>query len=114
MNSLSSMIGVVCHPHPLYQGTMHNKVVTTIAKAWQEMGMSTLRFNFRGVGLSEGEYGHGEGEQEDLKAVLNWILEQFPNAKICLGGFSFGAFIAAKVAAENALELQNGHSEQEG
>jgi len=108
----SSKIGIVCHPHPLHQGSMQNKVVTTIVKAWQELGMDTLRFNFRGVGLSEGEYGNGEGEQEDLKSVLDWVLQQYPNPEICLGGFSFGAFISAKIAAQNGQDGQNAQKAQ--
>lgn len=96
---VSTHMGVICHPHPLHQGTLDNKVVTTIAKAWQQMGLATLRFNFRGVGLSEGEYAHGKGETEDLEAVLNWLRDYLsPLTRFWLGGFSFGAFIAIEVA----------------
>jgi alpha/beta superfamily hydrolase len=92
------LIGVVCHPHPLFQGTMNNKVVTTIAKAWQELGVPTLRFNFRGVGESEGHYGEGAGVVQDLRAVLEWILAHQPNCRFWLGGFSFGSYISLQLA----------------
>lgn len=100
------LIGIICHPHPLYQGNMHNKVVTTLTRAWQEMGLSCVRFNFRGVGASTGEYANGEGEQEDLQAIIQWVLEKQPTAKIWLGGFSFGAFISMKVASRNQYPVQ--------
>ena len=96
-------IGIMCHPHPLYQGTMDNKVVTTVIRAWQELGFASIRFNFRGVGQSEGEYGHGIGEKDDLKAILAWSLEKTQkkqNIKIWLAGFSFGAAISAQLASE--------------
>jgi alpha/beta superfamily hydrolase len=93
-------IGVICHPHPLFGGTMHNKVVTTLAKTFQFLGLSTVRFNFRGVGRSEGEFAHGHGELEDLLAVVEWIQQQHPSREIWLGGFSFGAYIAAKAAIQ--------------
>lgn len=90
--------GVVCHPHPLYGGTMHNKVVTTLAKTFQSLGLSTVRFNFRGVGQSEGTFDNGDGELYDLLAVIEWVLDQRPDHAIWLAGFSFGAYIAAKAA----------------
>ncbi len=65
--------GIVCHPHPLHGGTMHNKVVTTLAKTFQGMGVTTVRFNFRGVMRSEGLYNNGEGELDDLLAVIDWV-----------------------------------------
>lgn len=74
-------LALICHPHPLYQGTMHNKVVTTLARAAAECGYASLRFNFRGVGKSEGSYGEGIGELEDAKAALAFLLEHisFPS-----------------------------------
>lgn len=90
--------GIICHPHPLYGGTMHNKVVTTLAKTFQNLGLYTVRFNFRGVGESEGHYDSGEGELDDLLAVIKWIREDHPHDDIWLAGFSFGAYIAAKAA----------------
>lgn len=92
-------IGVVCHPHPLFQGTMTNKVVTTICKAWQSLGLPTVRFNFRGVGESEGSYGEGVGEQLDLEAILAFFYAIFPNVQFWLAGFSFGSYIALQVAS---------------
>lgn len=91
---------IVCHPHPLYGGTMHNKVVSTLAKTYQNMGATTVRFNFRGVGRSEGSFDHGNGELDDLIAVIDWVQQVSMKREIWLAGFSFGAFIAAKAAAQ--------------
>jgi uncharacterized protein len=91
---------VICHPHPLYGGTMDNKVITTIAKAGVELEMQVLRFNYRGVGHSEGAFADAIGECDDLQAVITWTKKQFPNLRLILCGFSFGAYIAAKVTAE--------------
>ena len=101
---------VICHPHPLYQGTMNNKVVTTLAKSFDELGLATVRFNFRGVGKSAGSstgqalaeseirnYEHA-GELDDLQAVLEWVKESLAGAKFWLAGFSFGSYVAAKLA----------------
>lgn len=93
-------IAVICHPHPLYGGTMHNKVVTTLSKAFQKVDMQTLRFNFRGVGQSQGQYREGEGELQDLYAILAWLKKATPEAAIWLAGFSFGAFISIRAAME--------------
>jgi len=98
-----SVVGIICHPHPLYQGTMHNKVVTTVIRAWQQLGFSTVRFNFRGVEGSEGSYNEGIGEVEDLQAVFKWVKASMPNAKIWVGGFSFGAYIAAQFSAQHLI-----------
>lgn len=92
--------GIVCHPHPLYGGTMHNKVVTTLAKTFQYMGVSTIRFNFRSVMRSEGKYDEGNGELDDLLAVIDWVQHQQIKKEIWLAGFSFGAYIAAKAATQ--------------
>lgn len=92
------MIAIICHPHPLHGGTMHNKVVTTTAKACQQQGYATVRFNYRGVGGSSGSYGDFIGEIADLETVIAWVMETVPHAKLSLAGFSFGAFIAASVA----------------
>ncbi|VVC75198.1 hypothetical protein AQUSIP_04850 [Aquicella siphonis] len=91
-------LGIVCHPHPLHGGTMHNKVVTTLGKLFQGMGLVTVRFNFRGVMRSEGRFDHGNGELDDLLAVMDWMQQERPQQEIWLAGFSFGAFIAAKAA----------------
>jgi len=94
--------GIVCHPHPLFGGTMHNKIVTTLVKTFQGMGANTIRFNFRGVMRSEGQFDNGEGELDDLLAVVDWILQQHPQQEIWLAGFSFGGYIAAKGATQIA------------
>jgi alpha/beta superfamily hydrolase len=85
------LAAVVCHPHPLYGGTMHNKVVYRIARALRRQGIVVLRFNFRGVGSSEGEHAHLEGEIEDARVALEWLQEHYPDLPFALAGFSFGA-----------------------
>ena len=89
---------VICHPHPLHGGTMHNKVVTTLIKAYTESGINALVFNYRGVGASQGEYGDMQGEVEDAKSALAYLFEQQSVQQVYLAGFSFGAYIAAQVA----------------
>ena len=96
-NIEKSITGIICHPHPLHGGTMHNKVVTTIAKAFDQLGLKTVRFNFRGVGKSEGKYNNAIGETDDLKTIIKWVRYSHSNDEIWLAGFSFGAYIAAKV-----------------
>lgn len=93
-------VAVICHPHPLHGGTMHNKVVHTLARSFGELGLATVRFNFRGIGSSAGAYGRGAGEAEDALAVLKWVQAHRPQDQIWLAGFSFGAYIALRVAAE--------------
>ena len=89
---------VVLHPHPLHGGTMQNKVVHTLARAFQQLGLSTLRFNYRGVGASAGSYDHGRGETDDALAVIEWGRERWPGAALSLAGFSFGALVALRAA----------------
>lgn len=96
-------IGVICHPHPQQEGTMHNKVVTTLAKAFELSGAATLRFNFRGVGRSEGVFDDAVGERDDLRAMIRWANENFPGIPLWLGGFSFGGYIAARVANDDQV-----------
>lgn len=91
--------GVVCHPHPLYGGTLDNKVVHTLARAFQQLGAPTLRFNFRGVGGSGGEFDQGRGEVEDVLAVVAHGRQLFPGAALWLAGFSFGGAVAMSSAA---------------
>lgn len=90
---------VVCHPHPQHGGTMHNKVVTTLARAFELAGARSLRFNFRGVGRSEGQFGDSAGETEDALAVLEWVRALRPDDELWLAGFSFGAAVALRAAA---------------
>ena len=85
---------VVSHPHPLYGGSMHNNVVKAVANAYREQGYSTLRFNFRGVGLSEGDYDNGTGEQQDVHAALRY-LTKLGKTKVDLAGYSFGSWVNA-------------------
>ncbi|MBS0367491.1 MAG: alpha/beta hydrolase [Proteobacteria bacterium] len=91
--------GVVCHPHPLYGGTLDNKVVYTVARAFQQLGAPAIRFNFRGVGSSAGTYDEGRGESEDALAVIDYGRRTWPGARLWLGGFSFGGAVAARIAA---------------
>ncbi|NND65371.1 MAG: alpha/beta fold hydrolase [Gammaproteobacteria bacterium] len=93
-------VAVICHPHPLHGGSMNNKVVHTIARAFTDEGQAAIRFNFRGVGQSVGEYDNGIGESDDARAVLRWTEQQYPNDVIWLCGFSFGAAVALHVASE--------------
>lgn len=95
-----SRVAVICHPHPVYGGTMSNKVVHTLAKVCNELGVLSVRFNFRGVGASEGRYDEGRGETLDTLAVIRWVQERWPSAKLWLGGFSFGGAIALRAAAQ--------------
>jgi alpha/beta superfamily hydrolase len=88
---------VMCHPHPLYQGTMDNKVVTMTTAAFKSIGLATVRFNYRGVGKSTGSYGEGIGETEDLFAILDWLKTTRPGP-VWLGGFSFGGYVAYRAA----------------
>jgi alpha/beta superfamily hydrolase len=90
---------VVCHAHPLHGGMMHFKVVFRAAKALQAHGLAALRFNFRGVGRSEGEHDHGRGEQDDVRAAMAEMARRFPSLPLVLGGFSFGSTMALRVAA---------------
>ena len=96
---------LVCHPHPLYGGTMHNKVVHRVASVLAARGVAVLRFNFRGVGQSEGTHDKGIGELEDARAAFHVLRERFPSARLWSAGFSFGSWIAARLsAAEPATE----------
>jgi alpha/beta superfamily hydrolase len=93
------VVGVVCHPHPLYGGTMQNKVVHTMARAMQELGAATVRFNFRGVGQSAGEHDAGRGEVDDALAVIAWARARWSCQHLWLAGFSFGAAVALAACA---------------
>lgn len=92
-------VAVICHPHPLYGGTMQNKVVTMLDRSLHELGLVTWRFNFRGVGGSAGVHDHGQGEQQDLVAVVEQATQHAPGLPLWLAGFSFGAWVSARQAA---------------
>ena len=94
------VVAVLCHPLPTEGGTMHNKVVTMAARALRECGATTIRFNFRGVGQSAGTFEEGEGESDDLRAVIAYVRAQYPQSQLWLAGFSFGAYVSYRVAAE--------------
>jgi alpha/beta superfamily hydrolase len=89
---------VLCHPHPLYGGTMDNKVITTLARALHECDIATVRFNFRGVGESQGAFAQGEGETDDASAVARWAATRWPGREQLAAGFSFGGIIALRLA----------------
>jgi hypothetical protein len=92
---------LVCHPHPSGGGTMHNKVVYHAMKAFAAFGLPVLRFNFRGVGLSQGIHDHGHGERDDVRAALNWLDAEF-HRPILFAGFSFGAQVGLRACCGNA------------
>jgi hypothetical protein len=92
---------VVCHPHPLYGGTLHNKVVFHTMKALNSFGYPVLRFNFRGAGLSQGKYDHGNGEVEDVRTALDWLDHEF-HLPLIFTGFSFGAVVGLRAACPDA------------
>jgi alpha/beta superfamily hydrolase len=87
-------IALLCHPHPLHGGTMDNKVVHALARSFLYLGCAAVRFNYRGVGSSDGSYGAGVGETEDAIAVADWARSEWPDRQLFLGGFSFGAIVA--------------------
>jgi len=100
-----AFVAVVCHPHPLYGGTLHNKVVHRVASSLFERHAAVLRFNFRGVGKSEGVHDRGHGELDDARAALAWIRARHPGVPAWCAGFSFGSWVASRVAAaEPAIE----------
>jgi alpha/beta superfamily hydrolase len=91
--------GLICHPHPLYGGTMHNKVVFKAAQTLQNLNIPTLRFNFRGIGRSSGSYDEGRGEVEDVRFALEFLSRRYPGMPVIMGGFSFGAWVGLRVGA---------------
>lgn len=92
---------VLCHPHPQFGGTMHTKTLYRSARALQAVGIATLRFNFRGVGQSSGVYDQGRGEIEDVDAAIEFLHKRYPDARLCLLGFSFGAWVRLQVGVED-------------
>jgi uncharacterized protein len=101
-NAQSLMAAVVCHPHPLFGGTMHNKVVFQTAKSLDALGLPVLRFNFRGAGGSAGKHDHGNGEQDDVRAALDFMSSEFPDLPLLLAGFSFGCWVGLRVGCSDA------------
>jgi len=101
-------IALVAHPHPLYGGTMENKVAQTLARTFVSLGYATARFNFRGVGESEGEHDRGHGEVDDMLVMYRHMREQYPGLPVALSGFSFGTFVQAQLHARLAAEGQEG------
>lgn len=91
-------VAVICHPNPVQGGTMHNKVVTMVERSLREIGLDTVRFNFRGTGASEGSYDDGNGESDDLAAVVRWLRKVRPGDALWLAGFSFGSYVSLRNA----------------
>jgi alpha/beta superfamily hydrolase len=96
---IEGYVAVVCHPHPLHGGSMGNKVVTTTMRAFRDVGIPAVCFNFRGVGASGGEFDSAVGEVDDLHVVVSWLLKCYPGAKLLLAGFSFGSSVAAQYSS---------------
>ena len=95
-------VALVCHPHPLFGGTMHNKVVYQTAKTLHEAGMPVLRFNFRGAGLSQGVHDEGREEIGDVRAAIDYLAQEYPGAPIVLAGFSFGSYVGLRAGCGDA------------
>ena len=95
------MAAVVCHPHPLFGGTMHNKVVYNAAKSLDALGLAVLRFNFRGTGKSEGKHDKGIGERDDVRTALDFLAAEFPKVPLLVAGFSFGCWVGLRVGCED-------------
>jgi hypothetical protein len=100
--SAPGLAALVCHPHPLFGGTMHNKVVFQAAKALDSLGIAVLRFNFRGAGLSEGVHDQGRGELEDVRAALQYLAAEFPGTPLLVAGFSFGCWVGLRAGCVDA------------
>jgi alpha/beta superfamily hydrolase len=100
----NARVVVVCHPHPVYGGTMTNKVVHMLARSCNEFGVTALRFNYRGVGKSPGSYDEGNGETQDALAVLDWAANRWPQAQLWLAGFSFGGAVAIRAAVRRDVK----------
>jgi len=92
-----TLAAILCHPHPLFGGTLHNKVVYQTAKSLDSLGIPVLRFNFRGAGLSAGSHDRGQGEEGDVQAAIDFLASEFPNTPLLLAGFSFGSWVGLRV-----------------
>ncbi|MFA5958907.1 MAG: hypothetical protein WC785_00130 [Tatlockia sp.] len=104
-NAKESHLALIGHPHSLQGGTMNNKVVTTMMRAFKELGIPSLRFNFRGVGESEGQYDAGVGESEDMLLLMRHWQQERPDTQFIFAGFSFGSYVAYRAAAQCKNEL---------
>jgi alpha/beta superfamily hydrolase len=100
-NASPPMAAVVCHPHPLFGGTMHNKVAYQAAKSLDSLGLAVLRFNFRGTGMSAGTHDRGRGERGDVTAALDFLATEFPDAPLLVAGFSFGCFVGLRAGCKD-------------
>ena len=101
-----SAAALLCHPHPLFGGTMHNKVVYQVAKTLDRLGLPVLRFNFRGAGLSAGTHDRGRGEQDDVRAALDFLAAEFSGVPLLLAGFSFGAWVGLRAGCADERVAQ--------
>jgi uncharacterized protein len=97
-----TLAAVVCHPHPLFGGTLHNKVVYHAAKSLDALGIPVLRFNFRSAGLSAGEHDRGLGERGDVQAAIDYLVAQYPETPLLVAGFSFGSWVGLRVGCADA------------
>jgi alpha/beta superfamily hydrolase len=100
--AIPQMAAVLCHPHPLFGGTMHNKVIYQAAKSLDALGLAVLRFNFRGAGLSAGVHDRGLGERDDVRSAVDFLAGEFPGVPLLLAGFSFGSCVGLRIACEDA------------
>src|SRR5271154_3906385 len=100
------MAAVICHPHPLFGGTIHNKVIYQTAKSLDALSLAVLRFNFRGAGMSAGTHDRGRGEQGDVRAALDFLASEFPDVPLLLAGFSFGCWVGLRVGCEDPRVTQ--------
>ena len=100
------LAAVVCHPHPLFGGTMHNKVVYQVAKSLDALGIPVLRFNFRGAGKSAGVHDHGAGERGDVRVALDFLSREFPSTPLLVSGFSFGCWVGLAVGCADSRVTQ--------
>jgi alpha/beta superfamily hydrolase len=96
------LAAVVCHPHPLFGGTMHNKVVYQTAKTLHRFGLPVLRFNFRGTGLSDGTHDEGRGEEQDVSSALDFLAAEYPNVPLLFAGFSFGSWVGLRAGCKDS------------
>jgi hypothetical protein len=96
-----ALAALVCHPHPVFGGTMHNKVVFQVAKSIDALGVPVLRFNFRGAGLSEGVHDRGIGERDDVRAALQFLIAELPGVPLLIAGFSFGSVVGLHVGCQS-------------